>query len=78
MIRKQKNLVGQVVKKIRLSKKVSMTQEQLAIRLQLLDWFIDRFGVSKIERGEREITDIELLKLAKALDVNVQDLYPND
>ena len=78
MTRKQKNLVGQVVKKIRLSKKVSMTQEQLAIRLQLLDWFIDRFGISKIERGEREITDIELLKLSKALDVSIQDLFHTD
>ena len=73
--RHKKNLVGHVVKKIRLSNKAPITQEQLAIRLQLLDWFIDRFGVSKIERGEREITDIELLKLSKALDVSIQDFF---
>jgi hypothetical protein len=38
----------------------------------------DRFGVSKIERGEHEITDIELLKLSKALYVSIQDLFHTD
>jgi hypothetical protein len=33
--------------------------------------FIDRFNVAKIEVGIREVTDIELVKLAKVLGVSV-------
>lgn len=76
MTRNTKNLVGQIVKNIRLSKRPFVTQEQLAVQLQLQDWSINRFGVSKIERGEREVTDFELVKLAKALGVGVEDLFP--
>ena len=47
-----------------------MTQAQLAAKLQLDQWDIDRAGVAKIEIGIRQITDIELVKLAKALDVS--------
>lgn len=47
-----------------------MTQAQLAAKLQLDQWDIDRAGVAKIEIGIRQVTDIELVKLAKALDVS--------
>lgn len=72
----QRNIVGPTIKKIRHSKKNILTQEQLATKLQLQDWQIDRFGVSKIERGEREITDKELYMLANALGVTITDLFP--
>ena len=65
------NIVGPRVKQARLSKKPRMTQAELAIKLQILDWDIDRFGISKIERGDRQVIDKELLLLAKALDVSV-------
>lgn len=61
------NLVGPRVKKARLSKNPQISQEDLAIKLQTLGWDIDRFGVSKIERGERRVTDKELVLLSKAL-----------
>jgi len=43
--------VGPIVRKLRYSKKDILTQEQLATKLQLQDWQIDRFGVSK-SKGE--------------------------
>lgn len=52
-----------------------MTQEALALRLQLDDWDISRSGIGKIEIGLRQVTDTEVVKLAKALDVSVAWLF---
>jgi len=43
------NICGPNVKRARLSRSPIMTQERLAVTLQILGWDIDRFGVSKIE-----------------------------
>lgn len=69
------NVVGPNVKKARLSHHPPLTQEMLAVRLQVLGWDIDRFGISKIERGERQVTDKEVLLFAKALNVSVLELF---
>lgn len=66
-----RNIVGQKVKEARKIAKPKLTQEQLAVKLQMQDWEISRAGVAKIEVGIREVTDIEVLKLAKALGVTV-------
>ncbi len=68
------NIVGPQIKQARLSRKNPMTQDELSIKLQVMGWQIDRFGVSKIERGERQITDRELLLLTRALNVSPQSL----
>jgi transcriptional regulator with XRE-family HTH domain len=72
------NLVGPQVKNARYSPSGSLTQEQLAVKLQILGWDIDRFGVSKIERQQRQVTDTELWMLAQALEVAIADLFPPD
>lgn len=77
MSKKPRNIVGPIVRKLRYSKRSILTQEQLATKLQLQDWQIDRFGVSKIERGEREVTDKELLMLANALGVKIIEFFPD-
>jgi transcriptional regulator with XRE-family HTH domain len=69
------NVVGKKVQAVRLSKNPPITQEELAIRLQTLGWSIDRFGVSKIERGERQVTDKQVLLLADALGVKFSVLF---
>lgn len=61
--------------KIRLASKPIVTQEKLAATLQILGWDIERFGVSKIERGVRQVTDKEVLLLAEALGVSVGRLF---
>ncbi len=68
------NIVGPYLKKARLSKNPKISQEELATELQTLGWDIDRCGISKIERGERQVTDKELLLLAKALSISPASL----
>lgn len=68
------NVIGPKIKEIRLGKKPPITQEQLATKLQVLGWDIDRFGISKIERGVRQVTDKEVLLLAEALNASVSQL----
>jgi transcriptional regulator with XRE-family HTH domain len=67
------NVVGKYVKKIR--EKQGLTQEQLAIRIELDGWRIDRFVVSKIERGDRHLTDFEIQKIAQALKISISKLF---
>lgn len=68
-----KNIVGKNIKEIR--EKAGITQEQLAIRLEMAGWQIDRFLISKIERGERQVLDIEVQLFAKALEVSINSLF---
>jgi len=67
------NVVGKYIKEIR--KKQNLTQEQLAIRIEMAGWQIDRFVISKIERGDRQVSDIEAQLIAKVLKVSVADLF---
>jgi transcriptional regulator with XRE-family HTH domain len=65
--RKDRNEVGRVVARMR--SKLTLTQEDLAGRAAAIGWLISRDVIKRIERGEREVTDIELKNLAKALRV---------
>lgn len=68
-----KNVIGHQIKKIR--EKLGITQEQLAIRIEMAGWQVDRFIVSKIERGDRQLSDVEAQTIAKALKVSVSTLF---
>ena len=68
----KKNIVGARIRKARTDAKPPMTQTDLVARLQiegLKD--IDQPTVSRIEKGERLITDYEIKAMAKALKVSV-------
>lgn len=67
------NIVGSVVRTIRESK--NLTQEQLVAHCNLIGWSISRGTLAKIESNVRCVTDKEVLLLATALKVNVQQLY---
>lgn len=71
-----KNIVGKQIKEIR--EKAGITQEQLAIRLEMAGWQVDRFLVSKIERGERQVLDVEVQLIARVLKVPVSNLFGKD
>ena len=71
-----KNVVGKHIKEIR--EKLGITQEQLAIRLEMAGWQVDRFLVSKIERGERQVLDTEALLIAKVLNVAISNLFDDN
>ena len=65
----KRNIVGIRVRQARKAAKPPITQSDLIARLQLLDMNIDQSGLSKIENGQRPVTDIEVFALAKALKV---------
>ena len=67
----KRNIVGIRVRQARKAAKPPITQSDLIARLQLLDMNIDQSGLSKIENGQRPVSDTEVLALAKALKVSV-------
>ena len=76
----RKNLIGNSVRIARERSRPKLTQDGLAVRLQLLGWTdCDRFTVSKIELGTRRVTDFEVKLLSKALNVSADWLLrPQD
>ena len=71
---KYKNVVGPQVRYIRCGLK--LRQRDLAARLEVAGWQIDRAGVSKIESRLVRVSDYRQFYLAHALGVGVLDLLP--
>jgi transcriptional regulator with XRE-family HTH domain len=69
-----KNLIGPAVRKLRFERKLS--QAQLAARCQLHGWNASRDIIAAIEGQIRYVTDMEILRLAKALKVPFPALFP--
>ncbi len=67
-----KNIIGKKIKKIRLQKK--MTQNDIAVKLQLLGHEFDRITILRIENGLRFVPDYEVKWLCEALEVSYSDL----
>ena len=65
----KKNICGKRVKEAR--KKLKLSQENLAAKLQIEGVIIERDSVSRIEIGTRFVADYELRELARILDVSV-------
>jgi transcriptional regulator with XRE-family HTH domain len=68
----RRNIVGSRVRQARKSAKPPITQIDLVARLQLLEMTIDQSGLSKIENGQRPVSDVEVIALAKALKVSAE------
>lgn len=66
------NICG--VKVAELRKGLRISQRELADRLQLIDLDIDKNAVQRIESGQRFVTDIELISLAKVFSVSLDEL----
>lgn len=73
---KERNVAGTRVKIARLEKK--LTQQELSAKLETLAVYIDRASISKIEQRKRILTDIELIAIAKVLDVSINWLLGQD
>ena len=69
---KHKELIelGQRIRAIRLSK--GLVQEEIAHGAELA-----RSYYSDVERGSRNVSAINLIKIAEALDVSVGELFPD-
>lgn len=74
----KKNIVGVRVKKARKAAKPPITQNDLVARLQLHNMNIDQSGLSKLESGQRPVSDIEVVAIAKALNVSVNWLLEGE
>jgi transcriptional regulator with XRE-family HTH domain len=70
------NIIGAQVRKLREQK--GWTQDQFAVKLQLVGWDTSQDSVSRLETQARRITDLELFVLADVLDVKLDDLFPKD
>ena len=72
---KKRNIIGARVRQARKAAKPPITQVDLVARLQVLGMMIDQSGISKIESGSRPVLDVEVVALAKALNVSVAWLF---
>ena len=72
------NLCGETVHHLRRLAEPHMSQRMLAERLQLLGLDVDKNAIQRIESGQRFVTDIELVALAKTLGVSVERLLSLD
>lgn len=67
-----RNVIFKQLKAIR--KKSGMSQDELAIKMQILNVHIDQQMISKIENNKRIVTDYELACFCKILKVDEKEL----
>lgn len=72
----KKNLCGDRIHQARTTQR--MSQSDLAARMQVNGVIIEREAISKIETGDRFVTDYELLIFAKVLSVSVDWLLADE
>ena len=68
----RKNYIGLKMREIR--KKRGISQRQVADDLAEMGLIIDKNAVQRMESGQRFITDIEVVVIAKYLDIPLNDL----
>ncbi|MCL2884763.1 MAG: helix-turn-helix domain-containing protein [Oscillospiraceae bacterium] len=67
------NITGENIKKLRI--KARLSQQQLSDRLETMAVYVCRGSLSRIENGERTVTDMEVEAIARALDVPLAALF---
>ena len=70
-----KNIISQKLAMAR--DKESLSQEQLAAKMQVLGVSIDQQTISRIEKNKRIVTDYEILCFCKILKIHPQDIIGN-
>ncbi len=69
----KKNIVGTNLRAIRTHK--HLTQQDVAVKLQLMGLDSDRITISRIENGLRFVPDYEVKLLADVLEVTYNELF---
>ncbi len=72
----EKNISGDRIHQARTAMRLS--QADLAARMQVNGVTIEREAISKIETGDRFVTDYELMVFAKVLNVSMEWLIGQD
>lgn len=73
---KRKNIIGKNLKKARIAAQLS--QKELAVKLETVAVYVCRGSISRIESGERTVTDIEVWGFSKVLNISIADLFMPD
>lgn len=68
------NICGKNVFRLRNKQMPKMSQRALADKLQIMGLDVDKNAVQRIESGQRFVTDIELIYLAEAFNVRIEEL----
>ena len=66
------NICSERVRLGRALHKPPLTQEELAVKIQLMGMEITPLMISRIEKNQRHVCDAELLMLSKALGVSME------
>ncbi len=72
----KRNIVGERIKKARES--YGWSQSVLAAKLQIEDVILEQKAVSRIELGNRLVTDYELVTISKVLNVTIEWLLTGE
>ena len=67
------NIIGAKIRQARV--RMGMSQIQLSEQLELLAVYVCRGSISRIENGERAVTDIEIDAIAKVLKISPNELF---
>ena len=70
------NIAG--IKVAELRKNLRISQRELADRLAVIGLDIDKNAVQRVESGQRFITDIEVISLAKVFGITVEELLESN
>ncbi len=68
--------VGQNIRCLR--ERIGMTQEMLAIRMQLLGCVITRSAIAKIEVGQRHLYPDEIILIKEILNTSYEEIFALD
>lgn len=71
----RKNVVGLKMKELRESR--GLSQRDLAKEFQLIGCDIDQNVITRTERGERKVSDKEVLAIAAVFGITTADLFEN-
>jgi transcriptional regulator with XRE-family HTH domain len=67
------NITGERIRKARV--KAGLSQQALSVKLELMAVYVCRGSVSRIETGERTVTDIEIDAISKVLNISLDELF---
>ena len=66
------NICGERIRLARAMHKPPLTQDELAVKIQLMGMSITKLMISRIEQNQRHVCDAELLLFSKALNVSME------
>ena len=67
------NIIGEKIRQARI--RAGMSQMELSAQLELLAVYVCRGSISRIENGERAVTDIEVKAIATVLKISPNELF---